>query len=62
MKYLSSVNQFNTSPKSSTPKKCLSSILKNDKEKPLIREWLNEWMQDIVSLQKQISEALEIKI
>ncbi len=62
MKYLSSVNQVNTSPKSSTPKKCLSSILKNDNEKPMVREWLNGWMQNIVSLQKEISEALEFKI
>jgi hypothetical protein len=42
----------------SRPKSCLSSIIQNDKKKPLLGEWFYRWIQDIGSLQKEIYYAL----
>ena len=41
------------------PKRCLELILQMDKKKPLIKEWYNEWIEDISNLQKRIYEILE---
>lgn len=49
-------NQF---PISSIPKKCLSTILQSDKNKPLISEWFFKWKEDIANLQKEVYDTLK---
>ena len=62
-KYYSSINNNNDQfPILRRPKSCLSSILQDDKEKPLINEWFYKWMQDITILQKEIYETLKLNL
>jgi hypothetical protein len=65
MKYYSSISTNNNDnnqllPISRRPKNCLLSILKSDKEKPLISEWFYRWMQDITNLQNEIYGYLKL--
>lgn len=44
----------------SIPKRCLLSILQNNKEKPSISEWYYKWMNDINSLQEEILRTSQL--
>jgi len=63
-KYYSSIDHNNNdrSPISAKPKRCLSSILQDDKERPSISEWFYKWIQDITNLQKEIYETLKLNL
>jgi hypothetical protein len=39
-----------------SPREYLSLIFQRDKEKPLLKEWFSGWMNDLTSLQQEISE------
>lgn len=41
-------------PQDKTPKQCLSLLLKQDKEKPLLREWSSKWWDDLKKLYSEI--------
>ena len=62
-KYYSSLKDIRPYlPKLQRPKDCLSLILEQDKNKPLIKEWLHNLTRDIVKLQKETYETLELTI
>jgi hypothetical protein len=42
-----------------TPKECLSMILQEDKEEPLIRKWFSKWKKDLVGLQEEILQNIK---
>lgn len=60
-KYYSSLKDIRPYlPKSQRPKDCLSLILEQDKNKPLINEWLHGLTRDIVKLQKETYDTLKL--
>ena len=46
-------------PLDKTPKQCLSLLLEQDKDKPLIKEWLSKWMNDLKRLQSDVLGNIE---
>jgi hypothetical protein len=42
-----------------TPKQCLSSILEQDKCKPLLREWFAKWMEDLKTYQEEVLQNIK---
>jgi predicted transcriptional regulator len=53
-----STNFTEFAPKSLWPKECLSLLMKNDVDKPLLSEWFYEWMEKINRLQTEIHNAV----
>jgi hypothetical protein len=59
-KYSSLIQGYdlNSKPLSLKPKDCLLTILE-DKNKPLIKDWLSKWIYDITNFQKEVFESIK---
>jgi hypothetical protein len=57
-KYYDSIESLKRLDK--TPKQCLSLLLEQDKEKPLIKEWLCKWRDDLASLQSEVLDNIKL--
>jgi hypothetical protein len=53
-------NSRSFKPLDKTPRQCLSLLLKQDKEKPLIREWLSKWRDDLTRLQSEVLDNVRV--
>jgi hypothetical protein len=57
-KYYDSIESLK--PLDKTPKQCLSLLVEQDKEKPLIKEWLSKWKDDLIRIQKEVLANIEV--
>jgi DNA-binding PadR family transcriptional regulator len=46
-------------PLDKTPRQCLSLFVEQDKEKPLIKEWLCKWRDDLTRLQSEVLDNIK---
>jgi DNA-binding PadR family transcriptional regulator len=51
-------HDLNSKPLNLKPKDCLLAILE-DKNKPLIKDWLSKWIYDITNFQKEVFESIK---
>jgi hypothetical protein len=59
-KYSSLIQGYDSDskPLNLKPKDCLLTILE-DKNKPLIKDWLSKWIYDITNFQKEVFESIK---